>query len=328
MAKRALVTGITGQDGSYLAELLLAKGYDVFGLVRRLSVPNLSNIQDIIGDVVLIDGDLMDQSSLNLAIRDAQPDEVYNLGAQSFVGTSFVQPVLTGEVTGLGVLRLLEAIRSYAPNARIYQASSSEMFGRATSEAQDEKTPFYPRSPYGIAKLYAYWACVNYREAQSLFVSNGILFNHESPRRGLEFVTRTISMGVAKIKLGLSDKLPLGSLEPMRDWGYAPEYVELMWRILQHEEPGDFSGATGETHSVREFVQEAFSVIGVSDWERYVSVDHRLFRPTEVFHLRGDASKAKRLLGWEPKTKFHELVKIMVKDDISLLESQQTRGRC
>ncbi|MFQ5552793.1 MAG: GDP-mannose 4,6-dehydratase [Thermoplasmata archaeon] len=320
MAKRALITGITGQDGSYMAELLLEKGYEVHGLIRRLSRPNLQNIEHIVGSLVLLDGDLMDQSSLNAAIKESEPDEVYNLAAQSFVGTSFVQPVLTGEITGLGVVRLLEAVRSHNPDARVYQASSSEMWGKVNTEPQDETTPFHPRSPYGVAKVYAYWACVNYREAHGLFVSNGILANHESERRGVEFVTRKVSEGVARIHLGLADHIELGELEAKRDWGYAPEYVDLMWRILQHDDPDDFVGATGESHSVREFVTEAFRVVGIGDWEPHVKVEKRHFRPAEVFNLRGDASKARKLLGWKPKVRFEELVKIMVEADIERLK--------
>ena len=323
MAKRALITGITGQDGSYLAELLLDKGFEVFGLVRRLSTPNLGNIEPIADDLVLLDGDLMDQSSLNAAVKEAEPDEVYNLAAQTFVATSFVQPVLTGEITGLGVVRLLEAVRAHAPDARVYQASSSEMWGKVTKEPQDETTPFHPRSPYGVAKVYAYWACVNYREAHGLFVSNGIMSNHESPRRGVEFVTRKISHGVARIHLGMVDDIALGELDAQRDWGYAPEYVDLMWRILQHEEPDDFVGATGEAHSVREFVTAAFRVVGIEDWEPHVAIQKRHFRPAEVYNLRGDASKAKELLGWEPKVRFQELVKIMVEADIGRLEGNK-----
>jgi GDPmannose 4,6-dehydratase len=320
MAKTALITGITGQDGSYLAELLLSKGYEVYGLVRRLSIPNLGNIQHIADQVTLIDGDLMDTSSLNAAVKEAGPDEVYNLAAQSFVGTSFVQPVLTGEVTGLGVVRLLEAVRAYAPDTRVYQASSSEMFGRVEREPQDETSPFHPRSPYGVAKVYAYWACVNYREAHGLFVSNGILFNHESPRRGLEFVTRKISHGVARIHLGLSKQISLGNLETKRDWGYAPEYVDLMWRILHHDRPDDFVGATGEAHSVAEFAEQAFLVVGIRDWRKHVVVEEKLFRPAEVSNLRGNAAKAKKVLGWQPKTNFSTLMKLMVEADIAALE--------
>ena len=318
--KKALITGITGQDGSYLAEFLLEKGYEVHGLVRRLSIPNLGNIAHIANDIVLLDGDLMDQSSLNAAVKESEPGEVYNLAAQSFVGTSFVQPVLTGEITGLGVLRLLEAVRAHAPDARFYQASSSEMFGQVETEPQDETTPFHPRSPYGVAKVYAYWACVNYREAHDMLVSNGILYNHEGEKRGVEFVTRKISHGVAQIHLGLADHIALGELDAKRDWGYAPEYVDLMWRILQHDEPDDFIGATGEAHSVREFVTEAFRVVGIEDWEPHIKVEKRHFRPAEVYNLRGDASKAKELLGWEPKVRFRDLVKIMVEADIERFE--------
>lgn len=308
-----------------MAELLLKKGYEVYGLVRRLSTPNIANIQHIRDDIRLVDGDLMDQSSLNAAVKETEPDEVYNLAAQSFVGTSFVQPVLTGEITGLGAVRMLEAVKSFAPGARYYQASSSEVFGKVTEEPQNELTRFHPRSPYGVAKAYAHWACVNYREAHNMFVSNGLLFNHESPRRGLEFVTRTISHGVARIHLGQSRELRLGNLDAKRDWGFAPEYCDLMTRTLQHKEPDDFVGATGESHSVREFVDEAFRVAGISDWKKFVVTDERRFRPAEVFNLRGDASKAKRLLGWEPKTRFRDLVRIMVEADIRRLE--ETRAR-
>ena len=324
MAKRALVTGVTGQDGSFLAELLLAKGYEVYGLVRRLSVPNLENIRHIADRITLLDGDLMDQSSLNAAVERARPDEVYNLAAQSFVGTSFVQPVLTGEITGLGALRVLEAVRTHAPKARVYQAASSEMFGKVTREPQDEATPFHPRSPYGVAKVYAYWASINYREAHGMFVSNGILFNHESSRRGLEFVTRKVSHGVAQIHLGLAKSISLGNLEAKRDWGYAPEYVDLMWRALQHGEPDDFVGATGEAHSVQEFVEEAFRVAGIDDWKNHVKIEERFMRPSEVFNLRGDASKARRVLGWEPKTRFGDLVRIMVDADVAALKRERT----
>src|SRR3989440_4384749 len=281
MSKHALVSGITGQDGSFLAELLLKKGYEVHGLVRRLSIPNIGNIQHLVDRVALLDGDLIDQSSLNAAVKESEPDEVYNLAAQSFVGTSFVQPVLTGEITGLGAVRVLEAIRAYAPDARVYQASSSEMFGKVDREPQDESTPFHHRSPYGGAKGYAYWACVNYPEAHGLFVSNGILFNHESERRGLEFLTRKVSSGVAKIHHGLAKTISLGNLDARRDWGYAPEFVDLMWRILQHKQPDDFVGATGETHSVREFLDAAFHLVGIDDWKKHVVVDENLFRPAE-----------------------------------------------
>ncbi|HKS59705.1 MAG TPA: GDP-mannose 4,6-dehydratase [Thermoplasmata archaeon] len=323
--RRALVTGITGQDGSYLAELLLEKGYEVFGLVRRLSSPNVANLASIRERVTILDGDLIDQTSLHEAVRVANPSEIYNLAAQSFVGTSFAQPALTGEITGLGALRLLEAARANAPQARVYQASSSEMFGHVDREPQDEATPFHPRSPYGVAKVYAYWACVNYREAYSMFVSNGILFNHESPRRGHEFVTRKISDGVARVALGLSKSLTLGSLEARRDWGYAPEYVELMWRTLQHSKPDDFVGATGESHTVREFLEEAFRVAGVSHWERYVQSDAKFQRPSEVFNLRGNPTKAAKELGWEAKTDFKSLVRLMVEADLERLGAAQPR---
>jgi GDPmannose 4,6-dehydratase len=325
--RTALVTGITGQDGSYLAEFLLSKGYRVYGIVRRLSSPNLTNIEHLRDSVEILDGDLMDQSSLNEAVRKSSPDEVYNLGAQSFVGASFGQPALTGEVTGLGTLRLLEAVRAHAPQARFYQASSSEMFGHVDREPQDETTPFHPRSPYGVAKVYAYWACVNYREAYSMFVSNGILFNHESPRRGLEFVTRKISDAVARIALGLADKVALGTLDARRDWGYAPEYVDLMWRTLQHSAPDDFVGATGESHTVREFVQAAFKAGGVDDWERHVILDPKFDRPSEVYNLRGNAAKASRVLGWAPRTRFAELVKIMVDADLERVRSSSSPTR-
>jgi GDPmannose 4,6-dehydratase len=314
--RSALITGITGQDGSYLAEFLLQKGYEVTGIVRRLSSPNLSNLSQVLGRVRLVDGDLMDQSSLIQAIKVSDPDEVYNLGAQSFVATSFSQPVLTGEITGLGALRLLSAVQANAPQARVYQAASSEMFGHVESEPQDESTPFHPRSPYGVAKVYAYWACVNYREAYSMFVSNGILFNHESPRRGLEFVTRKISDAVARIATGKADVLTLGNLDARRDWGYAPDYVDLMWRVLQAKNPSDYVGATGEAHSVREFVQASFEAANIDHWEKHLRTDPQFNRPSEVFNLRGSSAKAKRELGWEPTTKFQELVRIMVDADL------------
>ncbi len=316
MGKSALITGITGQDGSYLAEFLLEKGYTVTGIVRRLSSPNLTNLSRVLDRVRLIDGDLMDQPSLSQAVKAAEPDEVYNLGAQSFVGTSFAQPVLTGEITGLGALRLLAAVKEVAPDARFYHASSSEMFGHVESEPQDETTPFHPRSPYGVAKVYAYWACVNFREAYSMFVSNGILFNHESPRRGLEFVTRKITDGVARIATGKTNLITLGNVDARRDWGYAPDYVDLMWRMLQAKEPGDYVGATGESHTVREFLEAAFAAAHIADWERYIKTDAQFKRPSEVFNLRGNPAKARRELGWEPKTRFSELVRIMVEADL------------
>ncbi|HEY1197881.1 MAG TPA: GDP-mannose 4,6-dehydratase [Thermoplasmata archaeon] len=324
--RRALVTGISGQDGSYLAELLLGKGYEVYGLIRRQSNPTLSNLVSLRGRIQILDGDLTDQSSLDHAVKVANPDEVYNLAAQSFVATSFAQPVLTGEVTGLGALRLLEAVRSQAPGARFYQAASSEMFGLISQEPQNETTPFHPRSPYGVAKVYAYWACVNFREAYSMSVSNGILFNHESPRRGLEFVTRKITDGVARIALGKADSITLGNLDARRDWGYAPDYVELMWRTLQHDPPDDYVGATGDAHTVREFLQEAFRVAGVENWEGRVMVDPKFNRPSEVYSLRGDAAKAKRILGWEPKVRFKDLVRVMVRADLKRLSEGTSAG--
>ncbi|WP_321420513.1 GDP-mannose 4,6-dehydratase [uncultured Methanomethylovorans sp.] len=319
MAKSALITGITGQDGSYLAELLYNKGYNVYGLVRRLSTPNTSRIDQILNSVELLQGDITDQSSLSEAMRIAQPDEVYNLAAQSFVGTSWNQPVHTGDVTGLGMVRVLEAVRHVVPHARVYQASSSEMFGKVQETPQTENTKFYPRSPYGVAKVYAYWTCVNYRESYDMHISNGILFNHESPRRGIEFVTRKITDSVARIYHGLESELHLGNLDAKRDWGFAGDYVDAMWRMLQQDKPGDYVIATGETHSVEEFVQEAFSIAGL-DWKKYVVVDPKFVRPAEVELLLGDASKAKRELGWEPKVHFKELVKMMVEADIERLE--------
>lgn len=318
--KKALITGITGQDGSYLAELLLEKNYEVYGLVRRLSTPNNARISEIIDKVNLVEGDLTDQSSLNSLLREVQPDEVYNLAAQSFVGTSWNQPVLTGDVTGMGVVRLLEAVRYFAKNVRIYQASSSEMFGKVSETPQNENTKFYPRSPYGCAKVYAYWMCVNYRESYNMHISNGILFNHESPRRGLEFVTRKITDGVAKIYLGKATELRLGNLESKRDWGYAKDFVEAMWLMLQQEKPGDYVIATGEAHSIREFVELAFDIVNL-DWKKYTKTDPKFFRPAEVDRLVGDYSKAKKILGWEPKVKFKELAEMMIKADMERLKS-------
>ena len=318
MSKNALITGITGQDGSYLADLLLDKGYTVYGLIRRLSTPNISRIDHILDKIELLQGDLTDQSSLNEAMRTAQPDEVYNLAAQSFVGTSWNQPVLTGDVTGLGVVRVLEAVRHMSPDAHVYQASTSEMFGKVQETPQTEQTKFYPRSPYGFAKVYGYWACVNYRESYDMHVSNGILFNHESPRRGVEFVTRKITDGVARIYHGLSSELRLGNLDAKRDWGFAGDYVDAMWRMLQQDTPDDYVIATGETHSVQEFVEQAFSAVGL-DWKDYVVIDPKFVRPAEVQLLLGDASKAKKVLGWEPKVWFGELVKMMVEGDVERL---------
>ena len=319
MAKKALITGITGQDGSYLAELLLKKGYQVYGLVRRTSTISYDRIQHILDKIHLVDGDLLDQLSLIEALQKVKPDEVYNLAAMSFVPLSWSQPTLTGEYTGLGALRMLEAIRLVDRKIKFYQASSSEMFGMSKETPQSEKTHFYPRSPYGVAKLYAHWMTVNYRESYDLFACSGILFNHESPRRGLEFVTRKVTHGVAKIKLGLAKDLRLGNLKAKRDWGFAGDYVEMMWRMLQHDKPEDFVIGTGESHSVQELVEEAFRCVGITDWQKYVVQDPALLRPAEVDHLIADASKAKKVLGWEPKVKFKELIKMMVEADLALL---------
>ncbi len=320
MSKAALITGITGQDGSYLAEFLLKKGYEVFGLVRRLSTPNLGRIDHILKDVQLIEGDLTDQSSLISAVKCANPDEVYNLAAQSFVPTSWNQPVLTGDVTGLGVVRLLEAIRNMDENIKFYQASSSEMFGKVTESPQNENTPFYPRSPYGIAKLYGHWIAVNYRESYGLHASSGICFNHESPRRGIEFVTRKVTDGVARINLSMAKYLILGNLDAKRDWGYAGDYVKAMWLMLQQKKPDDYVIATEKTHSVRELVATAFSVVGIDNWGAHVKVEKKLFRPAEVYELCGDFSKAKKKLGWTPKVAFEELIEMMVSADIERLK--------
>jgi GDPmannose 4,6-dehydratase len=315
--KSALITGITGQDGPYLAELLLSKGYRVSGTVRRLSTPNMENIKDIADKIELYSADLLDQSSLTDAIRGSEPDEVYNLAAQSFVKASWDQPVLTGEFTGLGVTRVLEAIRTVNPKIKFYQASSSEMFGKVTETPQREITRFHPRSPYGVAKVYGHYITLNYRESYGMFACSGILFNHESPRRGIEFVTRKITNGVARIKLGKQDKLILGSLEPKRDWGFSGDYVEAMWLMLQQDKPDDYVIATGENHSVREFVEESFKVAGIKDWQKYVIADSaKHTRPAEVDYLIGDASKAQKELGWKPKTSFKELVKMMVEADL------------
>ncbi|AFC99391.1 GDP-mannose 4,6-dehydratase [Methanocella conradii HZ254] len=324
MTKRALITGITGQDGSYLAELLLKKGYDVYGLVRRTSNINTSRIENILDKINLIQGDMADQSSLISAVKQSQPDEVYNLAAQSFVGSSWSQPIFTGDVTGLGVARLLEAIRVNELNAKFYQASSSEMFGKAVETPQNEKTPFHPRSPYGVAKVYGHWIAVNYRESYGMFVCSGILFNHESPRRGMEFVTRKISNGVARIYHGLDSELRLGNLDAKRDWGYAGDYVEAMWLMLQQKTPDDYVIATGETHTVREFCEIAFEAAGL-DWKKYVKIDPRFLRPAEVELLMGDSSKARKALKWKPRVSFKELVRMMVQSDIDLLarESRQ-----
>jgi GDPmannose 4,6-dehydratase len=318
--RTALITGITGQDGSYLAELLLEEGYEVFGMVRRASTENFDRITHLIDKMTLVQGDLLDQFSLVSVLETARPTEVYNLAAQSFVPTSWKQPVLTAEFTSVGVTRVLEAVRQVDPLIRFYQASSSEMFGKVREVPQTEETPFYPRSPYGVAKVYGHFITVNYRESYGLFAVSGILFNHESPRRGLEFVTRKISDGVARIKLGLTDELRLGNMDAKRDWGFAGDYVRAMWLMLQQEEPGDHVIATGVEHSVQEFADLAFAYVGL-DPEKHVVVDQKFVRPAEVDHLVGDASKARRELGWEPKVSFQQLVEMMVDADIERLSS-------
>ena len=313
--KRALITGITGQDGSYLAEFLLEKGYQVFGLIRRSSTLNFERISHLQDQIELIPGDLLDSSSLISALKLAKPHEVYNLGAQSFVPTSWNQPVLTGDFTALGVTRMLEAVRVVDPRIRFYQASSSEMFGLVEQSPQNELTRFYPRSPYGVAKLYGHWITVNYRESYEMFACSGVLFNHESPRRGLEFVSRKVSSGVARIKLGLQSKLSMGNLDAERDWGYAGDYVRAMWSMLQQDRPGDYVIATGQTHSVRRLLEVAFQRVGL-DYRQYVETDPSLIRPAEVHHLKGDYSKARKTFGWEPSVSFEELVHMMVDADL------------
>jgi GDPmannose 4,6-dehydratase len=313
--------GVTGQDGSYLAELLLSKGYEVVGVVRRTSHHSYERIEHLLDRIEVVAADLLDQHSLTVVLQDTQPDEVYNLAAQSYVPTSWTQPVLTGEFTALGVTRILEAIRLVHPRAKFYQASSSEMFGRVTETPQRETTPFYPRSPYGVAKVYGHWITVNYRESYNLYAVSGILFNHESPRRGIEFVTRKVTDGVARIKLGLAKEIPLGNLDARRDWGYAGDYVEAMWRMLQQPSPQDYVVGTGQTHSVRDLVDAAFGHVGL-DWRKYVKSDPRYMRPAEVDVLQADPSKAKRELGWSPTVKFDELVAMMVDADLERL-----RGR-
>ncbi len=321
MKKRALITGITGQDGSYLAEFLLAKGYEVYGLVRRTSTLNFARIEHIQEKITLVPGDMSDQTSLTHALRDVQPQEVYNLAAQSFVQTSWNQPVFTGDITALGVTRLLDAIRTVNPDIRFYQASSSEMFGKVREVPQNETTPFYPRSPYGVAKVYGHWITVNYRESYNLHATSGILFNHESPRRGLEFVTRKVTYHAAKIKLGLGDELRLGNLDSQRDWGFAGDYVQAMWLMLQQDEADDFVIATGKTHSVQRLVEVAFSCVDLN-WQDYVVQDERFMRPAEVDLLVGDPDKAKTKLGWEPKVSFEQLIQIMVEADIQFIKRQ------
>lgn len=322
MAKAALITGITGQDGSYLAEFLLKKGYQVFGIIRRSSIPRLDNIAHIKDKIKLIYADMQDLGSLIRALEESKPDEVYNLAAQSFVATSFEQPILTGMVTGLGVANILEAIRQVNPKVKFYQASSSEMYGAARETPQNENTPFHPRSPYGVAKVYGYWMTVNYREAYNIFAVNGILFNHESPRRGIEFVTRKITDGVARIYLGMEKEIILGNLKAKRDWGFAGDYVKAMWMMLQQEKPDDYVIATGENHSIEEFVKKAFEVVGIKNWQNYIEIDKRFFRPAEVNELRGDSTKARKVLGWKPEVTFDQLVEMMVKADIKRIKNR------
>ena len=316
--KRALVTGITGQDGSYLAEFLLEKGYEVYGLVRRASIDRRERIRHIEHRVDLLQGDLTDQTSLDEAILSAQPDEVYNLAAQTFVPISWKQPILTADVTGLGVARLLEAIRKNKPDARFYQASSSEMFGIADEVPQTETTPFHPRSPYGVAKVFAHHLTVNYRESYDLFACSGICFNHESPKRGIDFVTRKVTWAVAQIKLGMANELPMGNLDAIRDWGYAADYVEAMWLMLQQSEPDDYVMATGQAHSVKDLVEIAFDCVGLN-WQDHVVIDKTFLRPADVGLLLGDAGKARKKLGWEPKTDFRSLIELMVTSDVECL---------
>ncbi len=321
MSKTALITGITGQDGSYLAEFLLSKGYRVCGLVRRSSTVNFERLYHLQDRIELIPGDLLDQNSLISALQQTEPQEVYNLASQSFVPTSWNQPVLTGEFTALGVTRMLEAVRLVNPKIRFYQASSSEMFGMVRESPQNERTAFYPRSPYGVAKLYGHWIAVNYRESYGLFTCSGILFNHESPRRGLEFVTRKVSYGAARIKLGLQSKLKMGNLDAERDWGFAGDYVQAMWQMLQQEKPQDYVVATGVAHSVRQLLEMAFGHLGM-DYRDYVETDPAFLRPAEVYHLLGDASKARQELGWKPKVSFEGLVKMMVDEDLARLRGE------
>ena len=315
--KTALITGINGMDGSHLADFLLEKDYTVFGMERRSSSKNRINTSHLEGKITFINGDLTDQNSLLRCLKESNPDEIYNLASQSFVGESWNTPEQTGDVTGLGALRVLEAIREYSKPIKFYQASTSEMFGKMENFA-NEDTPFYPKSPYGVAKLYGHWITKNYRESYNMFNVSGILFNHESERRGIEFVTRKISNGVARIKLGLQDKIILGYLDTKRDWGYAPDYVESMWLMLQQDEPEDYVVATGKTHSLTELLVAAFGAIGITDWEKYVGQDERYMRPADVFYLAGDSSKAHEMLGWKPKTSFDDLVRIMVHNDIAL----------
>jgi GDPmannose 4,6-dehydratase len=319
---RALITGVTGQDGSYLAELLLAKGYEVVGVVRRTSHHSYERIEHLLERIEVVAADLLDQHSLTVVLQDTRPDEVYNLAAQSYVPTSWTQPVLTGEFTALGVTRILEAIRLVHPTARFYQASSSEMFGRVTETPQTETTPFYPRSPYGVAKVYGHWITVNYRESYNLYAVSGILFNHESPRRGIEFVTRKVTDGVARIKLGMARQISLGNLDARRDWGFAGDYVDAMWRMLQQPSPQDYVVGTGQTHSVRELVQAAFSHVGL-DWQKHVVTDPRFMRPAEVDLLLADPAKARQDLGWTPQVDFQQLIAMMVDADLERLSARR-----
>jgi GDPmannose 4,6-dehydratase len=321
MPKRAIITGITGQDGSYLAELLLAKGYEVTGVVRRSSAPNFWRIEHLLNRITLRPADLLDQLSLLRIIQDVRPDELYNLAAMSFVPASWDQPLLTGDFNAMGVTRLLEAVRHVDPGIKIYQASSSEMYGRVREVPQTELTPFYPRSPYGVSKVFGHYITVNYRESYGLFAVSGILFNHESPRRGLEFVTRKVTDGVARLKLGLADHLALGNLDAMRDWGFAGDYVQAMWLMLQQPQADDYVIATGVSHSVRDLVEVAFGHVGL-DWQKYVRIDPALLRPAEVDHLIGDASKATRVLGWHPQVTFEGLIRMMVDEDLARLSSR------
>ena len=318
MKKRALITGITGMDGSHLAEFLLKKGYEVYGIERRTTAEERTNLKGIENDIVFLTGDITDQNSLRRCLKESRPHEVYNLAAQSFVGESWNTPEHTSEVTGIGVLRILEAIREYDKSIKFYQASSSEMFGKMTTPIANEETQFYPRSPYGVSKLYGHWMTKNYRESYGMFACSGILFNHESERRGLSFVTRKITDGVAKIHLGKKDHISLGNLDSQRDWGYAPDFVEAMWLMLQQDTPDDYVIATGKKHSIREFLQAAFAEIGVTDWEKYIKQDPQFMRPAEVDVLLGDYTKAKTELGWEPRTPFDVMVKRMVQNDIKL----------
>ncbi|USK78066.1 GDP-mannose 4,6-dehydratase [Peribacillus frigoritolerans] len=322
--KKALITGITGQDGSYLAELLLNKGYKVYGLKRRTALPNVENINHLKNEIEFIPGDLTDLSSLIEAINIAKPDEIYNLAAQSFVADSWSQPILTGEITALGVTNLLEAVKRVKPESRFYQASSSEMFGKVVETPQKESTPFYPRSPYAVAKVYGHWITINYRESYNLYTCSGILFNHESPRRGIEFVTRKISDGVARIKLGLQRELRLGNLKANRDWGFAGDYVKAMWLMLQQDTPEEFVIATGKTHTVEEFVEIAFRHVGLN-WQDFVIQDPAFMRPAEVDLLLGDSSKAKRVLGWEPNVTFEHLIKMMVESDLEKYKCKKSK---